>query len=43
MYGERWFFTYTAEAFEEHLKKQRDREEEEKARLEAEAEVRIRF
>lgn len=43
MYGERWFFTYTAEAFEEQLKQQRAREEEERERLEAEAEVRMGF
>lgn len=41
MYGEQWYFTFTAEAFETHLKLQTAGAEEEKARLEAEAEVRI--
>ena len=42
MYGEQWFFTFTAEAFEEQMKKQGDAEDEERARLEREAEVRSR-
>lgn len=39
VYGEQWYFTYTAEAFESQLNLQRAGEAEEKARLEAEAEV----
>lgn len=39
MYGEQWYFTYTAEAFESQLVLQKAGEVEEQARLEAEAEV----
>ncbi len=40
VYGEQWYFTFTAEAFETQLKLQTAEAEEEKARKEAEAEVR---
>lgn len=43
VYGEQWYFTYTAEAFETQLKLQKAGEEEDRARLEAEAEVREAF
>ncbi|CAB1102561.1 unnamed protein product [Ectocarpus sp. CCAP 1310/34] len=39
MYGEQWYFTFTAEAFETQLKLQTAEAEAEKARLEAEAEA----
>lgn len=39
VYGEQWYFTFTAEAFETQLKLQTAGAEEEKARQEAEAEV----
>lgn len=39
VYGEQWYFTFTAEAFETQLKLQTAGAEEEKARKEAEAEV----
>ena len=39
VYGEQWYFTFTAEAFETQLKLQTAEAEEEKARQEAEAEV----
>lgn len=41
VYGEQWYFTYTAEAFESQLVLQKAGEVEEQARLEAEAEVSI--
>lgn len=41
MYGEQWYFTYTAEAFESQLVLQKAGEAEEQARLEAEAEVNL--
>lgn len=40
VYGEQWYFTFTAEAFETQLKLQTAEAEAERARLEAEAEVR---
>ncbi|CAM9322283.1 unnamed protein product, partial [Laminaria digitata] len=39
VYGEQWYFTYTAEAFESQLVLQKAGEVEEQARLEAEAEA----
>lgn len=41
VYGEQWYFTYTAEAFESQLALQKAGEVEEQARLEAEAEVNL--
>lgn len=41
VYGEQWYFTYTAAALEAQMNLRRAGEEEEKARLAADAEVSI--